>query len=86
MKLNIFSPRGIEYQDEALSLNIKTKSGEITLLDHHHPIITILEKGEATIRQKNGDMQKIMVYGGFLEMNRENELTVLTHTPHGKNP
>lgn len=80
MKINIFSPRGIEYQDEAHSLNIKTKAGEITLLDHHHPIITILERGTAIIKKKDGMSKKIAIRSGFLEMDSENKLTVLIDT------
>ncbi len=75
--LRILSPRGIEFEGDAKSLNAKSALGEITVLDHHHPLMTVLAKGVMTIEQVAGDRRDIPIESGFLEMNDQNELILL---------
>lgn len=77
MKLAIKSLKGIEFQGEAVSLNLKTASGEITVLDHHRPLITLLVSGIATIGHENGEEKKIEIQSGFLEVDNKNNVVVL---------
>lgn len=77
MKLNILSLKGIEWEGEAASFNVKTTSGEITILNHHRPLITVLAKGTAVITDAKGNKSKINIGAGFLEMSRSNILNVL---------
>ena len=77
MRLNIYSLQGIEFEGEIKSLNIKTRSGEITVLDHHRPLITILNAGTAKILT-NGDQKKeFKISSGLLEVNQDNKAEVL---------
>ncbi len=75
--LKVTTPKGIELEGEANSLNVKTMVGEITILDQHLPLITILAAGVAHIKMASGDMRDIPVQEGFLEMNSKNQLTML---------
>lgn len=77
MKLKIISLKCIKFEGEAAGLNIKTTSGEITVLDNHRPLITILSKGDAVIIKTDGSREKIAVNSGFLEMGPDNDLGVL---------
>ena len=77
MKLKIISLKGIEFEGEVQSLNIKTASGEITVLDHHRPLITLLGKGTARIGLGENDLKEIEIESGFLEMDDRNTLSVL---------
>ena len=55
---------------------MKTGAGEITVLDRHLPIIADLKKGTAIIFETEGK-KEIKISGGFLEMSRDNVLTLL---------
>lgn len=77
MLLTIASLKGKQFEGEARSLNIPTTSGEITVLDHHRPLITILREGTATITQAEGKETTVPIKGGFLEMDAENHLKIL---------
>ncbi len=77
MKLTILSLKGIQYDGEAAGLNIKTASGEITVLDHHRPLVTVLAKGETKIIKPDGSRESAAINSGFLEMGPNNDLRVL---------
>jgi len=77
MKLNILSLKGPEFDGDVISFNVKTANGEITVMDNHRPLITILKKGTAVIKEKGGAKKEISINSGFLEMSRNNTLNVL---------
>ena len=77
MTLRIISPSGIHFEGTTTSLNAKTKSGEVTILDHHRPIISVLTSGTLVYILENGKTQTLSVTSGLLEMNDKNELSVL---------
>jgi len=77
MNLRIISLKGVEYQGEAKSLNIKAKDGEITILPHHRPLITLLKEGTAHILGADDLKKDFPIRGGFLEMNKNGSLNVL---------
>lgn len=77
MFAKIISLKGIEYEGEVTSFNVKTESGEITILDHHRPLITILKKGIAILTAAKSEKKEIPINGGFLEIDAHNHLNVL---------
>lgn len=77
MILRIISLQGIKFEGEAAGFNVKTSSGEITVLDHHRPLISVLTKGEAKIIKPDGGRENIAINSGFLEMGGKNSLSVL---------
>ena len=77
MRTKILSPQGVLYEGEAVSFNVTTKSGEITVLDHHHPLLTMLAKGRGILETSQGERREIPVGGGILEVGSPNNLTVL---------
>lgn len=77
MKLSVFTLKGIAYEGEIISLNAKTASGEITVLDHHRPLISILAKGELKIVGPKGEQTTIPAPSGFLEVRPGNEASVI---------
>lgn len=78
MKLAIYSLKGMEFEGDAVSLNIGTENGEITVLDHHRPLITILRKGIAKIVLPDSSIKDFAIESGFLEMDDKNNLSVLS--------
>jgi len=74
MKVSIYSLKNTLFQGEAASLNCKTSSGEITVLDHHEPLITNLEEGLIKIIDKSQKPSYIQVSSGFIEIRSNNEV------------
>ena len=77
MILKAINIKGIVFEGEAKSVNLKTKAGEITILDNHRPLVTLLEKGEIKIKRGDGKEEKVSINSGFLEMSPDNMLTLL---------
>ena len=73
MKLSIYSLKNIIFQGDASSLNCQTESGEITVLDHHESLITVLSAGAIKIIDKNKEEKFFQVKSGFLEVMPGNE-------------
>lgn len=68
MQLTIYSLKGIEFEGEVEGLNVKTKTGKITVLDKHRPLITVLAKGKAKIIKRDGTVAARAINSGFLEV------------------
>ncbi len=77
MRAHIISLQGVEFEGEIVSLNAKTTSGEITVLDHHLPLITVLSKGKAVLTKRDGTKQLFEIQSGFLEVEKGNKLSAL---------
>ncbi|HEY4518128.1 MAG TPA: hypothetical protein VJG48_00705 [Candidatus Paceibacterota bacterium] len=78
MKTKILNLKGILFEGEAKKVNVKTLSGEITLLDHHQPIISVLQKdSKIWLEDASSKRQDFAAQGGFLHLNGNNELSVL---------
>ncbi len=74
MKLSIYSLKKILYEGDAASVNCKTTSGEITILDHHRPLVSELTKGTMKITDTQKKEYFIPVVSGFLEVSSANRV------------
>lgn len=74
MKLSIYSIKNILFQGNAVSLNCKTITGEITVLDNHETLITVLSAGIMKIIDINGKEYFFPIKSGFLEVRGNNEI------------
>jgi len=77
MKLGIYSLKKILFQGNAESVNVKTASGEITILDHHRPLISIVKPGTIKIVDMNKKEHFIPVNSGFVEVNSANQAKLI---------
>lgn len=77
MKLGVYSLEKVLFQGDAKSVNCNTSSGEITILDHHEPLISILQKGIITIVDEAGKEWYIPVSSGFLEVDSGSQTKIL---------
>jgi F-type H+-transporting ATPase subunit epsilon len=77
MKLQFVSLKGVQFEGEIISLNIKTTAGEITVLDNHLPLITSLNAGKANIIKIGGDKLSLDIASGFLEVGPNNQVVIL---------
>lgn len=76
MKLSLYSLKKILFQGEAKSLNCKTVMGmgEITVLDNHETLITVLASGIVKIADNQGKEYFFPIKSGFLEVKAGNEV------------
>ena len=79
MKLSIISLKGVQFEGEAKSLNVKTTSGEVTILDHHRPLVTELVSGEMVVTKNEEEKLNFNIESGFLEFGEGNRVTVLVN-------
>lgn len=65
MQLFIYTINKTLFEGESTSINAPTESGEITILPHHIPLMTALEKGIVRYVTENEE-KKLSVTRGFL--------------------
>ena len=67
MKVEIISPSSKLFSGEVKSVTVPSKMGPFTLLDHHAPIVAILEAGKVMLTDEQGENQEFVIKGGFTE-------------------
>ena len=67
IRLEIVTPERVIYSDEVDAVVAPGTEGQLGILPHHAPLMTILQAGELRV-MKNGDETCIAVFGGFLEV------------------
>ena len=76
MQLQVLSLKGVEYNGEIKSVNVRTTSGGITVMDHHLPLITVLN-GRLVVKDTAGNEKTIPAASGFLEVALGNKASAL---------
>ena len=75
MKVEVLTPRKIEFQGEADDVILPTLLGEIAVLSYHAPLISVLKPGRIRIKTKKEEIV-IQADGGVLQVS-ENSATIL---------
>ena len=75
MNVEIISPTDTLFKGEASAVTVPSKMGSFTLLEHHAPIVAILEAGKVSLTETNGEQKVFDIKGGFTE-NHDNHLTI----------
>ena len=76
MKLSVYTIQNTLFEGEVEKIIAKTAMGEITVLENHLPLITLLQ-GPVIEIEKEGRRELIPVESGFLEVQPESEVVVL---------
>ncbi|MDB5204444.1 MAG: atpC [Candidatus Taylorbacteria bacterium] len=71
MELKIYSLEGTKYEGTVPQVTLPATGGEITVLEHHIPLITTLKAGEVKFKD-----QTVVINGGFAEIGN-NKVVVL---------
>jgi F-type H+-transporting ATPase subunit epsilon len=66
MKLEILTPRGKEFEGEADALILPTALGQISILNNHAPLVSVLKPGIIKIRNKDKE-NSFNIEGGIVE-------------------
>lgn len=77
IKLKIVTPERILVEEEADELVVSTKAGMITILPQHANLISELEHGDVVIKHDNKEEKITLVYGGFIEVSKDNTVLIL---------
>jgi F-type H+-transporting ATPase subunit epsilon len=75
LKFEIVTAERVVYSDEVDIVIAPGIQGEMAVLPHHAPLLTMLQTGELRVR-KEGEEISMFVSGGFLEV-RPDKVTVL---------
>lgn len=75
----IVTPERVLLETEVDSVSLPTPMGEITVLEHHIPLVSNLEIGELRYRKGN-HVEHFAVSGGFIEVQSDNKVVVLADT------
>lgn len=77
MQLGVYSMEKVLFNGAAREVNCRTRSGEITILDHHEPLISMLDRGTMKIIDDAGREVYISILSGFLEVNSKDQVKML---------
>ncbi|MEK7554961.1 MAG: F0F1 ATP synthase subunit epsilon [Patescibacteria group bacterium] len=77
MIVHIYSLRKPVYEQESRSVNLKTISGEITILDDHRPLIAPLATGNIRVIDTQGKEEVVESKSGFVEVRPGGEVNIL---------
>ncbi|OGY45435.1 MAG: ATP synthase F1 subunit epsilon [Candidatus Buchananbacteria bacterium RIFCSPHIGHO2_01_FULL_44_11] len=81
IKFKIVTPERLVYQKDVDQVTLPTKTGEITVLPNHIPLVALLAAGEL-VAKVDGQELPMAVSRGFIEVGK-NSVTVLTQTAEG---
>jgi F-type H+-transporting ATPase subunit epsilon len=78
LKLEIVTPERLVYEDEVDSVNVPGIEGELGILPHHAPLLSMLGFGELRIR-KGAAEETFAIVGGFVQV-RPDKVVVMAET------
>ena len=79
MRLEIITAERVVYSDDVDLLVAPGLEGELGILPHHAPLMTVIAPGEITVRKEGEEDSYLAVGGGFLEV-MANHVTILADT------
>ncbi len=79
INFEIVTPEKTIAKEKVISITVPTTEGEITVLAHHIPIVSILKPGIITLKKEDGNVDVMAVSGGFIEVLR-NKVVIMADT------
>jgi len=79
IKFEVVTPERVVLRENILQASIPTKSGEITVLPNHIPLVSIISPGVIEIKKENGELEIMAVSGGFVEV-LQGKIVILADT------
>jgi F-type H+-transporting ATPase subunit epsilon len=78
LQLEIVTPERLAYSDRVDAVQLPGVEGELGVLPHHAPLVSMLGVGELRIR-KDGAEESFAIVGGFLQV-RPDKVVVMAET------
>ena len=79
MKLSIHSIEKTLFAGSIKSLTLKTASGEITVLDNHLPLVSVVKPGKIYYNDLQNKEGELFLTGGIMEVKPESEVVILAN-------
>ncbi len=76
LDLKIITPQRTAVETAVLSVHLPSQQGEIEILPDHADLIAALSFGELTYREQAGEMKKLFIGGGFMQVEKGHILLV----------
>ena len=77
MKLAIYSIQNTLFRGDAEKVIARTPLGQITVLDNHLPLISILAGPLIEVVGRGGEKTAVAITAGFLEVRPQSEVVIL---------
>lgn len=74
--LKMLTPERTIYDADVEQITLPTMDGEITILQNHIPLVSVLRAGEMHV-VKNGDEIPMAIAGGFIEVQPDSNVEIL---------
>src|SRR6188508_2082325 len=78
LRLEIVTPEKLAFEDDVDMVLVPGSEGELGILPHHTPLVSLLGVGELKIR-KGGSEESFAIAGGFLQV-RPDKVVVMAET------
>ncbi len=78
IRLEIVTPERLAFEDDVDSVTVPGVEGELGILPHHAPLVSMLGFGELRIR-KGGSEELFAIVGGFVQV-RPDKVVVMAET------
>lgn len=76
----LITPERTLFAKEIVSVSLPTENGEITVLEHHVPLTSVLVPGVLRVQETEGKDDEIAVSRGFIQVETDGSVTVLANT------
>lgn len=83
MKLGVYSLQKILFEGDVKSFTCTTQAGDITVLGHHEPLITLVGEGVMKIIDTKNHDHYVPTRSGFLRIDADNTATILVEEGEG---
>jgi F-type H+-transporting ATPase subunit epsilon len=77
MKLEIITPQGVIFDDDAKQVTIPGSEGEFGVLAGHAAIVSLLDAGVVTIIRKDDREVQVAINGGYIKVDEEKTLCMV---------
>jgi len=78
VRVTVVSPERQLYDGDATAVVAPAFDGQVGILEHHAPFLTLLGRGDLLIR-RGGATQQFAVEGGFAQVTRDRVRVVVEH-------
>ncbi|TKI69711.1 F0F1 ATP synthase subunit epsilon [Sulfurimonas crateris] len=77
LKLEILTPNGVIYDDEAISVTLPGEEGEFGVLAQHSCLTTLLEAGVIDIEKEDKSVESILINWGVVQVDEEKVIVLV---------
>ncbi len=83
LHLKVITPKKLVLEEDIVSLTLPTSVGQITILSHHAPLLSLLKEGVMIIKDEKHE-EFFSIGGGYVETDG-NQISVLVSRAYNQN-